>query len=131
MAVAIAILLLGSCAKDEPTGHDHEDAAGLVIFADGIEATGHIPLTSGGTNRIVFKLLDADNHVITDTDHFQLTLTWNPTDLATATPVAGTTTEFDVSTTKPFDTAGELALSVYHPHSLETRTFGPIHILVH
>jgi len=132
-AVAIIVVLVAlGCSKDEPTGHEHEDAAGMRILADGIEATGHLPLNGGGVaNHIEFRLLDDHDQVITETDHFQLTLTWDATDLAAAVPVTGSTTSFGVTTSKPADTAGFMTLSVYHPHTQVTKTFGPLHVLVH
>lgn len=130
-ALAIGVLVAIGCSKDEPTGHEHAEVAGLAILADGIEATGHVPLNGGVANRIDFRPLDEHNHLITDTDHFQLTLTWDPADLAVAVPVSGTMTSFDVTTSKPADTAGFLTLSVYHVHTQTIRAYGPIHVLVH
>jgi hypothetical protein len=129
--IALAMLVAAGCSKDEPAGHTHDDAAEYRMVADGLEVTGHLPLNSGVTSRVEFQLLDDHGDVITVTDHFQLTLTWDPTDLATVVPVTGTTTSFDITTTKAAETAGFMTLSVYHPHTQETKTFSPLHVLVH
>ena len=111
-------------------GHDRPPA-GYSLRGDGLEVTGHLPLNSGVPNRLVFSILDDAKQVITDTEHLQLTLLWEPSDLATSVVVAGTTTSFDVSTTKPADTDGFMTLSVYDTETQTTRTFAPFPVLVH
>lgn len=127
--VTAALLGLG-CSNDEPMGHARPPA-GYALVGDGLEVTGHLPLNSGVQNRLVFTILDDAKRVITDTAHLELTLIWDPTDLATSTHVAGTTTSFDVTTTKPADTDGFMTLSVYDTESQTTRTFAPFPVLVH
>jgi hypothetical protein len=128
--VALVLLLSLGCSNDRPTGHARPPA-GYSLRGDGIEVTGHLPLNSGATHRLVFSILDDAKRVVTDTANLQLSLIFEPADLATATPVAGTTTSFDVMTTKPADTDGFMTLSVYDTETQATRTFAPFPVLVH
>lgn len=130
LVLAFTVLALSSCSNDEPMGHGRPPAQ-YALLGDGIEVTGHLPLTGGGTNRLVFSILDDDKRVITNTGNLQLTLSWDPTDLATAVLVPGTTTSFDVSTSKPADTAGFMTLTLYNSDTQVTRTFEPFPVLVH
>ena len=124
-----ALLGLG-CSNDEPMGHARPPA-GYSLVGDGLVVTGHLPLNSGVANRLVFSILDEAKRVITDTGNLELTLIFEPADLATSTLVSGTRTSFDVTTTKPADTDGFMTLSVYDTETQTTRTFAPFPVLVH
>lgn len=129
-ALVLALLAMSGCTNDEPMGHARPPAE-YALLGDGIEVTGHLPLTGGGTNRLVFSILDDDKRVITNTSNLQLTLSWDATDLATAVLVPGTTTSFDVTSSKPADTAGFMTLTIYDIDTQVTRTFDPFPVLVH
>ena len=131
MAAAVTAVLIGvGCSNDRPMGHARPPS-GYALRGDGLEVTGHLPLNTGVNNRLVFSILDNNRRVITDTEHLQLTLTWNPADLATSVLVPGTTTSFDVTTTKPPDTDGFMTLTVHDTETQTTRTFDPFPVLVH
>lgn len=122
-----------SCSSDEPVGHDHDDVfrVAIAVGPDEIAAAGHLPINSGQQNRVSFNLYNDHGGRIQTVDHFQLSIAFAPTTVATATPVAGTTTFFDITSSAAPDTEGTMHVTIYHPHTEVTKTFGPYDILIH
>ena len=132
MALILA-LVASSCSGDKPTGHGHDDVfrVGLALGPDEIAPGGHLPLTSGEVTRVVLNLYNEHGARIKLLDHYQISLAFTPATVASATPVAGTTTFFDVSSSAAPETPGTLMVTVYHPHTETTKSFGPYDILIH
>ena len=133
LATALTVFAAVACSKDNPTGHEHADVfrVALVLGIDEIAATGHLPITHGEQNRVQLHLYDEHGGLITDVDHFQISLAFTPETVASATPVTGTTTFFDITSSQSPDTEGSLMITIYHPHTETTKTFGPYAILIH
>jgi hypothetical protein len=133
-----AITVMGAlasiaCSDGPVTGHEHADVfrVAVAIGPDEIAPGFHLPINGGHNNPIHFNLYDEHGRRMTTVDHFQLTVSFTPSDLAAATPVAGSTTRFNITSSAPPETAGTMTVSVYHPHTLSTKSFGPYDVLVH
>lgn len=124
---------VGCGGDDPPTSHEHDDVfrVGVAFGVDEIAVGGHVPINAGQNNRTTFNLYNEHNDRMTVVDHYQLTVTFNPTTLATATPVTGTTNVFDITSSAAAETNGTMSVSVYHPHTQTTKNFGPFDVLIH
>ena len=129
----IALFVAIACSGDDPVAHVHDDVfrVALAIGPDEIAATGHLPITAGSANRVGLNLYSEHGARITVVDHFQITVAFTPTTVASATQVPGTTTFFDITSSQPPDTEGTMIVTIYHPHTEVTKSFGPYDILIH
>ena len=132
-ALILVLALAAGCSNDDPVGHEHDDVfrVAVAIGPDEIAAAGHLPISAGQQNRVSFNLYNDHGGRIQIVDHFQLSVSFTPTTLASAAPVAGTTTSFDITSSAASDTEGTMHVTIYHPHTEVTKTFGPYDVLIH
>lgn len=129
----IAILLaVSGCGDSTEPQYAHDDAASIRLFEGSIDVTRHVPLNSGVTHRIAIRYYNEHGDRITaNVEHFDATITFTPSDLATATEVTGSPSVFDIVSTRTGDTAGTMNVEVHHHHTGQQATFGPFDVLVH
>ena len=136
VASILALAALAAC-QAEPTGPVSlplEDAASihLVWTANGYDWTSHIPLTAGYTVRLKVKLYTAGGREITPHPNpVQMSFSFTPATLATATVADSVTLLFDITPDDPPGADGGLYLTLTEPSTGTTRSFGPFYVLVH
>jgi hypothetical protein len=110
------------------------DAASIRLYAvaDGADWSAHIPLFIGDTVRLQVRLFVADGREIVPRQHpVQMSFTFTPASLATATVADSVTLLEDVTPTDTAGAGGGLRVSLTEPATGTTKSFGPFDVLVH
>jgi hypothetical protein len=96
------------------------------------ELTQHVPLVSGETTRMEVRLYDADGRRRTSIPGgVEITFTFDPPSLATASPIEGLPFWKAVTPTAQLGTEGSLSVAIQFLADNSTKTYGPIQVLVH
>ena len=136
VAWLLGLAALAAC-QPEPTGPVSvplADAASihLVTVATDDDWTSHIFLTTGYTVRLRVKLYTTSGREITPHPNpVDMSFTFNPTTLATASVADSVTLLFDITPDDPPGSDGGLYITLTEPSTATTKSFGPFYALVH
>jgi len=137
MRLGVVVLVALAACQPPPNGPISlplADAASLRLRAvpSGDDLTFHIPLQTGFAQRIRLGLFAASGREITPPLHpVNLSFSFVPATLATATVVDSTLLVFELSAADTAGTEGGLRITLTEPATGTTKSFGPFDILVH
>jgi len=111
----------------------HGGVAQMRLFdSQNVEMTQHVPLVTNQTTRLGVRLYDQDGRRLTSVaGGAEISFRFDPTSIATATPVAQLPFWKDVTPTAIAGSEGGLFVSVLFLADGVTKTYGPIQVLVH
>jgi hypothetical protein len=133
---ALALVALPAC-QPEPTGPVSvplAQAASIRIFTvqTNSDWSSHIPLTVGYAVRLKVRLYTAsDREIATQPHPLEMSFTFAPASLATATMADSALLMFDIAPVDTAGTNGRLTITLKEPATATTRSFGPFDVLVH
>ena len=137
----LGALLFGGCGSAATGGSaplsggsgGPADVASVRLFdKNDAELTFHIPLFTGDTLRIEVRTYAADGYQITPvTGGAEVTLTFNPTSLASSRPVAGMPLFGDAIATAPVGAEGSMTVTLLFLADSSRKTFTGFPVLVH
>lgn len=132
MALTIATTTFAACDSDEvaaPGGHGTPVDARL--YADNVELTPDVELPEGQTVRIEVRFVDEHGDVIEGLEEGHYTkLVFDPTDLATPTPVSDQRFFLDVEVLGSSGETGTVSVGYGHSEDADELTFGPFDVTI-